>query len=66
MGRGLKDLDFRKIERIVLICGFEKQKTGKSSHVKYRRGSETITLSHLGVNRMMWRRLCKEHNLPLK
>lgn len=66
MRRGSKDLDFRKIERIVLMCGFEKQKTGKTSHVKYRRDSETITLSSLGVNSMMWRRLCKEHNLPMK
>lgn len=66
MGRGLKDLDFRKIERIVLICGFEKQKTIRTSHLKYRRGSETIVLTTNWVNRMMLRRLCKEHNLPMK
>ena len=66
MGRGLKDLDFRKIERIVLTSGFEKKKAGKTSHVKYRRGGETIVLSSLGVSRMIWRRLCKEHGLPLK
>lgn len=66
MGRGSKDLDFRKIERIILMCGFEKQKNIRTSHLKYRRGSETIVLTANGVNRMMWRRLCKEHNLPLK
>ena len=52
----LKYIDCR---RIVLRNGFAEQRHGKSSHAKFKRGSEVIVLSTLGVSQMIWRRLCK-------
>lgn len=56
----LKYIDCR---RVVLCNGFIEQRHGKSSHAKFRRGSEVIVLSTLGVNHMIWRRLCKTYKL---
>ena len=46
----LKYIDCR---RIVLRNGFIEQKHVKSSHAKFRRGSEVIVLSTLGVSHMI-------------
>ena len=56
----LKYIDCR---RIVLRNGFVEQRHGKSSHAKFKRVSEVIVLSTLGVSQMIWRRLCKTHKL---
>ena len=56
----LKYIDCR---RVAIRNGFIEQKHGKSSHAKFMRGPEVIVLSTLGVNRMIWRRLCKTYKL---
>lgn len=56
----LKYIDCR---RVVLCNGFIEQRRGKTSHAKFRRGPEVIVLSTLGVNHMIWRRLCKAYKL---
>ena len=56
----LKYIDCR---RIVLRNGFAEQRHGKSSYAKFRRGSEVIVLSTLGVSKMIWRRLYKTYKL---
>lgn len=62
LGEGYK---FRVCERILRDNGWERVKYSRSSHVKFRKDGNTIVLSSgsQGVNRMIWKRLCKENNI---
>lgn len=57
-------IKFREIERILKDSGYEFC-SQSGSHRKYRKGLDSIVVNcgSKGVNRMVWRRLCKEHNI---
>lgn len=57
-------LPYRTVARILRRNGFLPIPKSGSSHEKWARGGvEHLVVSMNGVNRMIWRRLCKEHNL---
>lgn len=56
-------LKYRDCRRVLVHNGFDEQAHAQTSHVKFRRDSETVILSALGVHPMIWRRLCKTHKL---
>ena len=57
-------LPYRIIARILLRNGFRPIPKSGSSHEKWvRGGGEYLVVGMSGVNRMIWSRLVKEHNL---
>ena len=57
-------LPYRTIARILRRNGFHPIPKSGSSHEKWvRGGGEHLIVGMSGVNRMIWRRLVKEHNL---
>lgn len=57
-------LPYRIIARILRRNGFRSISKSGSSHEKWVRGDgEHLVVRMNGMNRMIWRRLVKEHNL---
>lgn len=57
-------LPYRIVARILRRNGFRPiPKSGSSNEKWVRGGGEHLVIRMLGVNRMIWRRLVKEHNL---
>ena len=57
-------LPYRIIARILRRNGFRPIPKSGSSHEKWVRGDgEYLVVGMNGMNRMIWRRLVKEHNL---
>jgi len=56
-GYKLKD-----VEPIILRNGFHFV-TQRGSHRKYKRGNAFLIVRSNDINRMIWRRLCREHKL---
>lgn len=57
-------LPYRAIARILRRNGFRPIPKSGSSHEKWVRGDgEHLVVGMNGMNRMIWRRLCKEHKL---
>lgn len=57
---------FRDVERILKRNGYVGEKA-KGSHVKFRRGADSLVITNAsdGVNRMLWRRIVKEHKISI-
>lgn len=57
---------FRDVERILKRNGYVGEKA-KGSHVKFRRGADSLVITNAsdGVNRMLWKRLVKEHKISI-
>lgn len=57
-------IKFRDIERILKRNGYFGEKA-KGSHVKFRKGVDSLVITNTssGVNRMLWRRIVKEHKI---
>lgn len=58
------DLKYKDCARALRKNGFVELHQ-KGSHVKWERGGKHLVLKVQNVNRMIWRRLCKEHHLAL-
>ena len=57
-------LPYRTVARILRRNGFSPIPKSGSSHEKWVRGDgEHLVVRMNGMNRMIWRRLVKEHNL---
>jgi len=56
------EIKWRVCHKILIANGFVPT-TCNGSHQKYVRDGKHIVISHLLVNRMLWRRLVKENNL---
>ena len=59
-------IKFRDAERILKRNGYVSEKA-KGSHVKFRKGHDSLVITNAssGVNRMLWRRLVKEHKISV-
>ena len=57
-----KEFSPREFERILINNGFVYVNC-KGSHKHYKRGSELVVIPHTKCNKMIARRLIKEHNL---
>ena len=53
---------YRDLSRILLNNGFTAV-SQKGGHVKWVKGNECMVISNPTTNRMIWRRLCKEHKI---
>ena len=53
---------YRDLARILLTNGFTAV-SQRGGHVKWARGSESMVISNPTTNRMIWKRLCKEHKI---
>lgn len=62
IGRGHK---FRDCQRVLMRNGWVVCKRTSTSHVKFEKNGKTVVISSgsQGVNKMLWRRLCKENNI---
>lgn len=59
-------IKFREVERILNRNGYVGEKA-KGSHVKFRKGLDSLVVTNAsgGINRMLWRRLVKEHKISI-
>jgi len=55
----------REVIRILIDNGFTLERKGKGDHMIYKRGNRTVSIpvAKKSVNRMMFKRLCKEHGI---
>lgn len=60
-----KGLQYSYCANILKENGWVLYARGKGSHVKFTKGCSMIVITEnsRGVNRMLWRRLCKENNI---
>ena len=59
-------IKFKEVERILKRNGYVREKA-KGSHVKFRKELDSLVITNAfgGVNRMLWRRLVKEHKISV-
>lgn len=60
----MKIITFREADKILKLYGFVPDKI-KGSHHHYLRNGKRIVIN-LDINPCVWRRLCKENNLPVE
>ena len=55
----------REVIRILIDNDFTLERKGKGDHMIYKRGNRTVSIpvAKKSVNRMMFKRLCKEHGI---
>ena len=61
----MKVYNYREVEKCLLKNGYEFV-SQKGSHRKFKKGSSVIVIKVNSVNRMLWQRLVKEHNLNVE
>lgn len=59
------DIRFKDADIILKRNGFV-QTSCNGSHQKYERDNRHIVICRLGVNKMMWKRLCREYGIRLE
>jgi predicted RNA binding protein YcfA (HicA-like mRNA interferase family) len=59
-----KDYSFKEFDKILRNNGFE-FKSSKGDHFKYVRDNDQIIITRRNPNKMVMRRLIKEHNLTV-
>lgn len=62
MSRNGNGFKYRLIHHILIKNGFTLGKC-KGSHQKYYKNNRMLVVSVNGVNEMLWKRLCQEHNI---
>lgn len=61
-------MKYREAKKILLRNGFvlELRVSFRGKHVKFFRNGKHLVIPHGDVNKMVWRRLCKEHGIDIQ